>query len=80
MIEMAVFLIADVEISKGREVSEQLANIDQISEVYLLTGEYDLLARIDLEDISETFDLILSEIRAIEGIKETRTIFAERVE
>ena len=76
---MIVFVIAEVEVGREKEVSEELAKVDGVAEVYVLTGEYDVLVKIDVEKPEEALDLIMDKIRKINGIAETRTIFAKKV-
>lgn len=76
---MIVFVIAEVELGREKEVSEELAKVDGVTEVYVMTGEYDVLAKIDVEKPEEALDLIMDKIRKINGIEETRTIFAKKV-
>ena len=76
---MIVFVIAEVELGREKEVSEELAKVDGVAEVYVLTGEYDVLVKIGVEKPEEALDLIMDKIRKINGIEETRTIFAKKV-
>lgn len=76
---MIVFVIVEVELGREKEVSEELAKVDGVAEVYVLTGEYDVLVKIGVEKPEEALDLIMDKIRKINGIEETRTIFAKKV-
>ena len=76
---MIVFVIAEVELGREKKVSEELAKVGGVTEVYVMTGEYDILAKIDVEKPEEALDLIMDKIRKINGIEETRTIFAKKV-
>jgi len=74
-----VFVIAEVEVGREKEVSRALAMVTGVTEVYVLTGEYDVLVKIDVEKPEEALDLIMDKIRKISGIEGTRTIFAKKV-
>ena len=76
---MIVFVIAEVEVGREKEVSRALAMVTGVTEVYVLTGEYDILVKIDVENPEEALDLIMDKIRKISGIEGTRTIFAKKV-
>ena len=78
-LEMLVFVIIEVELGREREVSEEVAKISEVTEVYVLTGEYDVIAKIEVENSEEALDLIMKKVRKIKGIEETRTIFAKKV-
>ena len=74
-----VFVIVKTAVGHEKAVAKELAKIDEVSEVYLLTGEYDILVRVDLKDPSTVIDLIAERLRKVGGIQETRTIFTEKI-
>ncbi len=74
-----IILIGKVEVGKETKVTQALAKLDEVSAVYLLTGEYDFLAEIDIKNVETGMDFILERIRRINGITETRTIFTKKV-
>jgi len=76
---MIVFVIAEVEVGREKEVSRALAIVTGVTEVYVLTGEYDVLVKIDVEEPEEALDLIMDKIRKISGIENTITIFAKKI-
>ena len=76
---MIVFVIAEVEVGREKEVSRALAMVTGVTEVYVLTGEYDVLVKINVDKPEEALDLIMDKIRKISGIEGTRTIFAKKV-
>ena len=76
---MIVFVLAEVEVGREKEVSRALAMVTGVTEVYVLTGEFDVLAKIDVEEPEEALDLIMDKIRKISGIEGTRTIFAKKI-
>jgi DNA-binding Lrp family transcriptional regulator len=77
--EMIVFVIAEVESGMEQEVSEEMTTIEGVTEVYIITGEYDLLAKMEIDNLEDAMDLIMGRIRNINGIEETRTILAKKI-
>ena len=77
--EMIVFVIAEVESGMEKKVSEEMTTVEGITEVYVITGEYDLLAKMEVENLENAMDLIMDRIRNIDGIEGTRTILARRI-
>jgi DNA-binding Lrp family transcriptional regulator len=57
-------------------VGEQIAQIDGVTEVYSITGEYDLVAMVRVRRHEELADLIPGRINRIEGIRDTETHIA----
>ena len=75
---MSVFFIARSELGRVKEVARELAGIEEVSEVYMITGEFDILARLNVAE-GEAIDLVVDKILKIEGIEETRTIIGQKV-
>ncbi|RZN70074.1 MAG: Lrp/AsnC family transcriptional regulator [Candidatus Methanolliviera hydrocarbonicum] len=75
---MTVLLIMKSELGRVKDVAEKLSELPETSEVYLMTGEYDIIAKIEAEP-EEAIDLILEKILKIEGISKTRTIFTKKI-
>jgi len=73
------FVIVKTDVGHEKAVAKELAKIDEVSEVYLLTGEYDILVRVDPKDPSTVIDLIAEKLRKVGGIQETRTIFTKKI-
>ena len=45
-----------------------------VTEIHPLLGEFDILVRIDTEDMSEIGKLIIQDIRSISGVVDTKTL------
>ena len=73
------FIILKTAIGNEMEVANALTKIDGVSEVYLTSGKYDILVKVDVEELEKTIDLITERLRKVGGIQETRTIFAKRI-
>jgi len=59
------------------EITNKLANIKEVSDLYVITGEFDLLLRVICENISR-LDEILEEIRSYDFVEGTRTFVVLR--
>lgn len=59
------------------EITNKLANIKEVSDLYVITGEFDLLLRVICENISR-LDEILEEIRSNDFVEGTRTFVVLR--
>lgn len=53
---------------------QRLLTIEEIVELYPLFGEYDLIAKVEADTFESIGDVVLSQIRAIEGVKATKTL------
>jgi len=69
-------ILANVERSKINETAEQLAAIDGISEVYSVSGKYDLIAVVRVQSNEELSDLVTKKLLKINSILRTETMLA----
>lgn len=69
-----------VEQNAWRELAEQLAQIPYVGHVALLSGEFDVLLRIDAPDNTVLRDVVLEQIQQLAGVRATRTwlVFEDR--
>ncbi len=73
MATMAFVLISTAP-TKEHQVFEELLKIEEILELHTLLGEFDLIARMETEDIYELGRIVVDRIRSIPGVTETRTL------
>lgn len=69
-------ILMKVERKKVNGVAEQLAAIDGFSEVFSVTGNYDLIAIVRVKNNEALSELITNDLRDIEGIEKTDTMLA----
>lgn len=67
------FVLIVVDPAKTIEVFERLSNVDGISEVHQVMGPYDIVAVVDVANLSDVPAVISRHIRAVEGIESTTT-------
>ena len=74
---MVTFIILlNVNGNKVTEIAEDLASMPEISEVYSVTGIYDLVAIVRTKTNDDVAALVTDRMGAIEGIKKTDTMLA----
>ena len=73
----AVVLI-QTERDKVNAVGEQLAGIEGINEVYSVSGRYDLVALIRMENNEGLAELMTEKIAGVDGIINTESMIAFR--
>lgn len=69
-------ILMKIQRKKINEIAEQLADIEGFSEVFSVTGNYDLIAIVRVKDNDSLSDLITNKLRDIEGIEKTDTMLA----
>ena len=60
--------------TREKEVYEQLLKIKEVDEMYPLFGEYDPIAKVEATDYNMIGEIVVSKIRAIEGVRTTKTL------
>lgn len=76
MITAIVLIKADVD--RIPEVAEALVEVDGVSEVYSVTGEFDLFAMVRVREHDRLAELIPGRINKLSGIISTETHVAFR--
>jgi len=62
-----------VETQMMDEVVEAVSKIDNVEEIYEVTGEFDIVALISASDIEEFRDVLKNKIMKIQGVRSTVT-------
>lgn len=76
MISAIVFVKADV--ARIPEVAEQIAALENVSEVYSVTGQIDLIAMVRVRDVDQVAEVIADQLNKVPGVLETETHIAFR--
>jgi len=61
------------------QVAEQLAELDGISEVFSVAGQYDLVAILRVTDNNTLADLVTARMLQVQGILDSETLIAFKV-
>jgi len=70
----AVFVLIKTEPGHVTAVANRLAEVESFSEAYSISGEYDLLVKLYVEDIDRLGRLIERELHGIPHLRDTFTI------
>ncbi len=72
----AAFVLVRCELGRLGEVASAIVELDGVSEVHSITGEWDLLVKLYAADYDAFGDLIPSQLQRIPGIRQTDTMLA----
>ena len=73
------WILISCEPGRERDVYLQLLEMPVVSEVSVVYGDLDLVARIDFESEKQMSKTLIEEMRHVDGIKKTETLFAVEV-
>ena len=78
---MLAFVLIRVGMDASARVAKEISRIDGVNEVYELTGDIDLIAKVEARSIDE-LSRIIFRIREIEGVQgtDTRIVLAKILE
>ncbi len=76
MVNAVILLV--VEKNKINEVAERLVEMDGITEVYSVAGQYDLVAIARVRDNEQIAEAVTRQMLKIEGILRSETLMAFR--
>lgn len=71
-------VLLKVDHRKVTGTAEKILEIPDVSEVYSISGRYDLMAMIKCEDIDKIEAIVTDQLLRIEGIVDSETMFAFR--
>lgn len=69
-------VLLNVEREKVNDVAEALVDLKGVSEVYSVSGQYDLVAIIRVKDNDELADTVTNHMRKLNSILNTETMLA----
>jgi DNA-binding Lrp family transcriptional regulator len=75
---VTAIVLIKVEIHRIPEVAETIAQLPSVSEVYSVTGDYDLVAIVRVRAHDELADVIPGGLNRVEGVTATQTHIAFR--
>lgn len=57
-----------------RDVYNIVKEIEEVTEVHSLFGEYDLIVKLQAENFNNLGQTVVDKIRSIEGVEDTKTL------
>ena len=70
----AIFLMLKVEPGTLAEVADRVTELESFSEAYSISGAYDLLVKLYVENFDDLSHLVTEQIQKISHVRETFTI------
>jgi len=68
------FVLVNTAVGKDREVYDALLGVSEVTELYILFGEYDVLAKIETDSVEKLSHIVINRIRSLDGVIETKTL------
>ena len=70
-----IFVMVKCELGKAYQVADEaVQNVEQVSEVHSISGQYDLLVKCYLQDGQDIGHFVNEQIHRLPGVKDTFTL------
>ena len=69
-----IFIMVKCEMGTAYRVADEAVAIEQVSEVYSTSGQYDLLLKCYLDDKADIGHFVTEKIQRLAGVKDTFTL------
>ena len=67
------YVLIQTEIGKPLQVAAQVGSIPGVASAVVVTGPYDVLVRLPVDDLDSLGKTVLSEVQAVDGVLRTLT-------
>ncbi|MEW6624573.1 MAG: Lrp/AsnC ligand binding domain-containing protein [Bacillota bacterium] len=74
------FVLIDTMPAKERDICKKLKEMKETVWVYMVLGEYDIIAKIEDENFEKIGNIVKDTIREIEGVTDTKTLMVLRLD
>ena len=72
------FVVINTEPGKENDVYSALQHVPEVAELHPLSGEFDLIAKLETSSFDSLGELIVSRVRSIPGVLNTKTFTGTR--
>ena len=69
-----IFVMVKCDLGKAYEVADEAVGVENVSEVYSTSGQYDLLMKCYLDENTDIGHFVTSRIQTLDGVKDTFTL------
>ena len=80
LMAVSAYIFFSVSLGKTSQVVDKLREIPNFVNIAIVTGEYDIIAKIITDDLAELFEITTEKIHMIDGIVDTLTAVVEKEE
>ena len=65
------YILIEIRVGEARNVLDALRAVDGVSSADIITGDYDLIALAEAEDMVALVDLVTAQVQNISGVERT---------
>lgn len=75
---MLAYVLASFIPGHEKKAFEKISNMDEVKDIHLLFGEWDVIAKVEVTGPSQLEEFIIEKIRTIDGINLTSTMIVAK--
>ena len=75
---MEAYILVSLSDTDEREVVEDLKDNEEVKDAHILFGEWDMMAKVEIENPEALAHFVMSEIRPLPGVKLTSTLIVAK--
>ena len=72
---LSAFILIEVAGDHTKSAFKTIKRISGVKAAYTVSGSYDLIVQVETENLEMLSDLLMSRIRAVDGVTRTNTCF-----
>lgn len=73
-----IFVMVKCELGKSYEVADAAVEVEKVSEVHSISGQYDLMIKCYLDDKDDVGHFVTGTLQLLPGVKDTFTLLTFR--
>jgi DNA-binding Lrp family transcriptional regulator len=67
------YVLVQSQLGRSRSVAKAIAGVRGVKMVHAVTGVYDVIAYLELPDMTSLSELVIKKIQAVKGVERTHT-------
>jgi DNA-binding Lrp family transcriptional regulator len=67
------FVLVQAQLGRSRSVAKSIQNVRGVKMVYPVTGVYDVIAYLEMRDMTTLSELVIKKIQTVKGVERTHT-------
>jgi len=67
------YVLVQAQLGKARAVAKAVTNVRGVKMVHAVTGVYDVIAYLELSDMTALSEIVVKKIQSVKGVERTHT-------
>lgn len=71
---MQAYILINTERGKEQDIYDELSDFEEVANIHIIFGEWDIIARVNVENSEALGTMILDKVRPLKGVTLTSTL------